>query len=599
MRRWLALGTALAALTPAFAQPPDDANARRDALEWAVALRGRIRTMSNPVVATFGLARLGGVVCAQDPTSGAGIFREAFTALDNIPANAFEQRGTTPLPAASFSGLWKFTTSSAGQCDKSLAGIATTDRARARMAEERQRANLTLRRAYELLDPNLALDRASQMNRADQLVAAAMEAGDPAMLDIALLTQTLSLLRDRAPDLSDQLFTGALDFVMSPAVPIPDNLQELGKYLFTAPQYVRRPDIEQAHDSFEIGGIIVENLMATRDSANPDNIEQYLQAVTDLLANNDSVSFNPVVTYALVYQMLPRARDLAPDRVDALEKALAQLQSLGAAAQVQANLGPWLVPDPDANAAARDYYYTGKIRKLASAGGFDDARDLLAQLSDASLRTQVKALVDFAEAAHDIGQKRLDEALSLANLLRPGVKRTMLYAGLISAGGRDLALQVLPMAQRDAALLPAEQRVRLNSALATGMLKADVDTAFTVLDSLIRAYNDVYISPRRGRFDPRSARRTYEARADTSTDTALILPASGGFYEAVQTGFGRQNFRLRVPGVDAFGLGDFLIQAGGRADPAHLGAMLLSLRDENTQANALIDLAAGRMRAAR
>src|SRR5690242_747152 len=61
MRRWLALGTALAALSPAFAQPPEDANARRDALEWAVALRGRIRTMSNPVVAAFGLTRLGGV----------------------------------------------------------------------------------------------------------------------------------------------------------------------------------------------------------------------------------------------------------------------------------------------------------------------------------------------------------------------------------------------------------------------------------------------------------------------------------------------------------------------------------------------------------
>jgi hypothetical protein len=311
------------------------------------------------------------------------------------------------------------------------------------------------------------------------------------------------------------------------------------------------------------------------------------------------VSVNPVVSFALAYQMLPRASELAPDQLDALQKAVAALQGQSAAAQVQANLGPASAPDPESGGpAARDYWYTGKIRGAAAAGRFDEARDLLVRLSNSGLRAQVKALVDFSESAADIGRKDFDGAMTMANLLRPGVKRSLLYAGIVIAAKPELGLQVLQMATRDAALLPAEQRARVDCALAAGLVRVDEESAFTMMGEIVKAYNDIYTSPRRGRFDPKSARRIYSGGADTYTDTSLILPVRDGFYEAVDTGLGRQNFRLRVPGVDAFTIPAFLASAA-QTDPARLDAILSSLRDENTEVNSWIDLAAARIKAAR
>uniref|UniRef100_Q01PG6 Uncharacterized protein n=1 Tax=Solibacter usitatus (strain Ellin6076) TaxID=234267 RepID=Q01PG6_SOLUE len=76
------------------------------------------------------------------------------------------------------------------------------------------------------------------------------------------------------------------------------------------------------------------------------------------------------------------------------------------------------------------------------------------------------------------------------------------------------------------------------------------------------------------------------------------MTGNRGFYEAVQTERGRQNFVLRVPGVDAFTLSGFLGAAVG-VDVDRLGAILTSLNDENTQAAAWVTLAEVRLKAAR
>ena len=63
--------------------------------------------------------------------------------------------------------------------------------------------------------------------------------------------------------------------------------------------------------------------------------------------------------------------------------------------------------------------------------------------------------------------------MGMANLLKPGIKRSLLYIshdGSASAN-RDAALQVMPLATKDIGPLPAEQRVRLLSALATGLVR--------------------------------------------------------------------------------------------------------------------------------
>jgi len=263
---------------------------------------------------------------------------------------------------------------------------------------------------------------------------------------------------------------------------------------------------------------------------------------------------------------------------------------------VISGLGTPQNPDPDSgDPAARNFWLTGQIQGAIGAGEFDRARQLMGRVDDQPVRGQLGSLIAFAESARAIEQKS-EMAMGLANLLRPGIKRSLLYIGMIAAATRrDDATQVLPLASKDISLLPAEQRLRLNAALAASLVKWDPEAAFGVLNLVITAYNDVRTNPRRGRFDPASVRRVFNPKSDGSSDSSLILPGNRGFYEAVQTQRGRHNFGLRAPGVSVFTLNGLLSAAGG-IDPDRLSAAILAVRDETTQSAAWVTLAAMRLR---
>ncbi len=554
--------------------------------------------MSNPVVRVYGTAGLAHVVCPVDPAAASSLYRDAIASLFNLPENAFGERGTTVLPVGSFSGLWKYVIPAALKCDPGLVAVAENPRARERMAAEHAGANATLRRATELLSPNMPLDKQNMLDRAAQTGGAAIEAGDPDTLDLSLLSLLLSSLNTRAPDLADDLFARSIAFVMADPAPSPDGLQTLAKFLFTTPDQVKTADEDQRGRSYTISGATIENLTATRASANPDNIEALLEATLKLLDIPNAVNRNPVVAYALAYQLLPRARDLMPDRAPDLEKAIAQLEAENASSQVQAKLGSVENPDQESgDPAKRISWLISQILSAFSGGQIERAYQLVPSVNDVAIRGQLKALISFAEASRAI-ENRDEQAVSMANQLRPGIKRSLLYISYIARAPRlDLALQVVPLAAKDISQLPAEQRVRLLAALAAALLRTDVDSSLAVLNQLVDAYNDVRVNPRRGRFDPASARRTYTPNS-TAGDSSLIMAGNRGFYEAVQSERGRHNFTLRAPGADAFTMADFLAAAAA-VDPDRLSAVFPGLHDENTQAAAWVKLAQVRLKSAR
>ena len=565
-------------------------------MEWSVSLRGYMAQMANPVVRIYGTASLARTVCPVDQSAASSLYREAISSLFNLADDVFKDRGTTPLPVGSFSGLWKFVIPAALKCDPGLVAVAENQRARERMTEERNGANATLRRAYELLSPQLTLDKTTMMDRAAQIGGAALEAGDPDTLDISLLSLLLSTLNPRAPDLADDLFERSLDFVMSEPAPSPDSLQTLAKFLFTAPDMTDQPEEDQRNRNYTIAGATVENLTATRTSANPDNIEALIESTIKLLGIPNAVNRNPVVAYALAYQLLPRARDLVPDRAPDLEKAMVQLAAENAsAALVQAKLGAMENPDPESgDPAARTAWLVSQIRSALMAGQFDRANQLLTSVSDRPARTQMAALCGFEEAAQAV-PKRREQAVRLTNQLKPGVKRSLLYIAIIANETRlDLALEVLALASKDIATLPAEQRVRLLSALAKALLHVDVDSSLGVLNQLVDAYNDVRVNPRKEKFDPAAARRIFNSGG--GSDSSFVMAGSRGFYEAIQLPRGRQNFPLRAPGADAFSIAAFL-PAAAAIDRDRLGAIVTGLRDENIQAGAWVKLAEVRLKA--
>lgn len=562
----------------------------RDGLEWAVALRGRFREMHNPVVATYALGRLASLVCAKDRTAGSGLFREALTRLNMLPDRAFSDTGPV-LPASSFSGLWKSIMPEALRCDPAIGGLVNADHIRARIAEERRKANYNLSTAREIVDP--------QPDRAAQLADAAMAASDPNVLDITVLSHFLCELRDRAPDLADDLFPKALDFVTAPAEPRLDLLLELGKYLFTAPWLLEKlgSDRKELEDVFSIGGSTVANLMAARESANSDDVESYMKSALTVLTATGNPNYDPIVAYAIAYQLLPKARESMPESADQLEKVLVQLESQAgaSAAEIQSKLGrAQLLEDAGGPLLMGSDRPIGRALRLALANRFQEARDTLVSAGDSDVESQVKGLIDFAEAADAIGRKDIARASYLANSLRPGVKRSLLYAGIMSVAGRAVASEELKLAMRDVETLSAEQRMFVLSALGAAMLHADLDWTLTVVNQMVSAANDASTRPRRVKFEPKSV-RVFSATAERTTDGSLIVFGSRGLYEVVAGSLKRHQFRLQVPGVVRFTLPAFLGDAGA-IDAKQLEAAVLGLRDENRQTSALNALAALRLK---
>jgi len=577
----LALVTASAQQKPAAPLAADDP---ADTLAWAAALAGRFREMHNPVIRAHAVGRVAALVCNQDQGAGTTLFREALADVDLLPDDAFSDSRQV-LPVSSLSGLWKSLLPAAARCDPALARFVTGDRIQARLADERQHANYFLSVAKgSLIDTP---------DRAAQLAEAALDAGDPAAFNMPLLTRFLSELRDRAPDLADDLFPKALDFVASASNPSPALLAELGKYLFTAPQLLERPDKDLAQQSYRIGNSAVPMLTATRHSANPEDVKAYLDSAVTVLKANASAYYDPVMAYAIGFQMLPKANDLAPSLVDPLQRAMTAIESLVASytGVIQSAYGGSGSPDPEGGEAAprRDRTVRDVFRAIG-AHRFDRARDLQRSLDPPAVRGQVASLIDFAEAAQAISQRDTDRASRLANGLHGGVKRGLLYAGIIATAGGDVARNEFQLAMQDSELLPSEQRVGVLSAITQAMLGVDVESALLALNQLVIASNDATAEPRRERFEPRLI-----GKSAPSSDSPLILLGRRGVYEVVDAGRNRERFPLTVPGVEALSL-PAVVQSARPVDPARLEAILLELRDENQQAAALTALVALRLK---
>jgi hypothetical protein len=224
---------------------------------------------------------------------------------------------------------------------------------------------------------------------------------------------------------------------------------------------------------------------------------------------------------------------------------------------------------------------------------FGEARDLLKSVDDLPVRSQVGPLIDFAESAAALEKRDVQWSFTLANTLRGGVKRTLLYAGLAAAArDRGEALGYVSLGLHDMEILPAEQRMLVTAALSGAVLGVDADSGFSALNLFVKAANDAYDRPRQGRFDPQVFRKQAAAsKATTFSDSSLILANSRCLCEVIDSGGGRHNFTLKAPGVQATQLTGVLRNAKG-VDTGRVEAILLALKDETLMASGLNALAA-------
>jgi hypothetical protein len=529
-----------------------------------------MRDLHNPVAAIWGQARVAALLCQDDPASAAAVFRQAIHSLGFLPSNAFSAPAAV-LPVASFSGLWGYVSRTSVRCDPALGQYLDANAARKRIEEERRAANDRISEARERISDN--------PDRAAQIAAGALEAAGPDTFDMEAGAKFLAKLRDRAPDLADELFPRALALIQASRAPSVETLMQLGAYLFTSQRQLETDDADMRTDLIQMSGASYPQLTAVRHSANRDDVSSYIDTSIALMKAKDNPGLDANAAYILGSEMLQVARDSAPDAVEPLRAAMADLG--------------FSQPAPGIEGAPSEL--SGAMTPIfaAIAGErFEDARSMLMDLSSQAVRGEVGYLIDFAEASRDVRQKETGLALHLANSQRPGIKRALLYAAVVGgAASRETALSSLHLALRDVQLLPAEQRACVLSALASATLPVDRDNAFPVIASLIDALNAADANPRRGRFDPKSLRAIFSRMNDTSTDSALIACGARGAYEVVDGGSERRSFALRAGAVETFTLPAFLERISTEIDFDRLEACLLSLRDETRQAAALAALA--------
>jgi hypothetical protein len=513
---------------------------------------------------------------------GSGLLRQALQSLDSLGDSAFVDSSEV-LAVSSFSALARFVLQPAVKCDPALGIHLSTDRVRARMQREKEAANSNVSLARGTIDRN--------PDRAAQLLAGAIAAGEPYQLDLSAVIRCLSELREPAPELADELFEEALAFTARTGAPHPGFLGELGKYLFTSEKLLDYPDREQRNDTLTIAGSSVTDFRENRHSANSDAQLAYLESLK--LMYNDQVAWarDPVLSYAIVHQILPVIGNIAPDdlaRFERIQNELA-LNAAAGAAQVNAQLTPEEgVPLEGINPALRRDRLIAKFRTEWSSGRLDRAAELMSRIDDQVVRSQLDGLMRWGQVLAAMRQKNFDRAMSLAHVFQPGARRALLYTSIAGVTkDRVLAQEAVKLAWRDVEPMPAEQRAYLLMPIAARMFDLGQDTAYTVLGQVVTAFNDARTRPRRFRFNARAERTLFNANKDPNLEGNILIRNGRGVSEALDSGRSRFSFPLQPPGVDAFDLPK-LVQYAKTADTERIESVLLQLRNEAKLVSALV-----------
>jgi len=571
------------------------AEAARARVSFAVGLRSRFQNLKSPVNNTWATARLATVVCPADPVAASGMFVDAIRALNALPESAFTDTNSL-LAASSFPALAKLVLAGARGCDPATESQAAGDTIRARIEAARRNANSQVANADGLAD--------SEPDRAAQMVAAGIGAADPEQFDFERLVSVLCKIRSRAPDLADELFADALQLALEPEAPNPGVLQELGRYLFVPKLMANYPDEQGKSDSGTVDGSTLLKLETERHSASPDLIADYIQYSSQTLKDTQAPAREPLVAYALAYQLLAKAKDLQLQNTADLEQLTDRLMLLAgdSVSAIQIYLkDSTAIPLSDVDQGSRNALLLGVVLGQWRARHMDAAREAVTRISDQAARQQLGDLMVYGDAAAALEKKDPDYAMRISPGLPRGMKHAMLYTGMAS-GTRDSiqAIEYLQLALKEIEPFFPDQQSFLLSAIAAGMWKVDRDRTYSILNQLVASMNAASDQPRRQKFDPTAVRKLFDSEMKGASDGEQIIKGRHALSEVVEVGggrgsddrdkTGRRSFPLDLPAVRTFDLNRLMPVLKG-ADPARLEAIAVGLRDESQRVQALVALA--------
>jgi hypothetical protein len=408
-------------------------------------------------------------------------------------------------------------------------------------------------------------------------------------LNLSSFVKVLIQLRAASPDLADGLFPLAVNAVMTSDPPLPMEFGELAAYLFPTETSVQFYDAFLA--VFSERGIpcdcelpAMPNFMAAELKGDRELATAFLASAVRLLQNSQSTYEDPDGAFALAWQLLPKARELAVEYAGELEGALLIVEPLAGtdAAKIRAKFGT--APNPrkvDYGSPEGDVAALGQACSDFKAGNYGAASGGLSGVADASARAQVAALIQFALQAISVPKNNAEQILDREIYPDSGAKRSLLYAAIAPATSNGTgALKAVTLGLKDAEPLTAGQRVCILPALAIAALPAAPDQAVAILKQLVASDNAVAGNSGSGGAEGGAS----------SANAPDIRCRAAGPVEMVQAHESKLAFPLRAPGVDVFTISAFLEQAKAAEFP-QLESAVLELRDETHMVNGLLALA--------
>ena len=585
---------------------PETAARRQEALLYVQGLAKRFQTFQDRPVAVRALTSLASVVCKYDATTAEGLYWKAFRTLDKIENLPIAE--SLELGEESYGRLRSVIVSQAAKCDGELARKINDAGTKGESDERAQQvAASALRAALSL--------------REEDAQQAARLAGDVAGNSFALrpvhLTQFVMFLvqlRPQSEAEADSLFLQALGQAAARPAGVAEALSILGNYPFTHPG-TKSPDEDSLRVTF-IGNSNIYILSKNRSTIPLGVTRAYLTAAVQLLLLPVADPGERASRYGLAYQLLPMAREFAPELAPLLEQRMQELSSALPEKLTQDTVPERLGGKTTGKSTEEmvgeidetlDVERREELRYFAFtsywiAGQFAEAREIAQQMDDRDLRRQALTLVDFGEALETLREGDRETALQLTADLPPGVKRALLYLGVaaehVKEGESDRALDALRLSLEDTGRVDLRHRPYLLLAMSKVAASVDQQWAVTILQQAVDALNDMdHREKGTHGAGPGSWSRDSRPRGVPAPEGVEIRATSNGFNMVFEFGDRRSSFYLRIPGVTGYDLPNVL-PAFASADAEQVEAIVSGLHSERRLALGLAHAAEARLQKA-
>lgn len=386
----------------------------------------------------------------------------------------------------------------------------------------------------------------------------------------------LILLRLKDEAAANALFLNVLNRLVAEPIVDGDTLLRLGTYVFTSPRIApNQPGVAVVG----IGNLAVYDITADRPNVPRELVRAYLEAAAMILTRPVTNDEQRAWYYVAGYLLSAKTQKFAPELTGTITAAMQSLlPHVPKDLTKESTYGSLEVADlkdeketlkeieKEQDEPVRDARYLSLMFDAWTQSDFAQARVIAAKISDAEVRNQLAALIDFGTAVNMVEHKSIVEAEIMAAKLPQGIEASVLWLGIAHA-------------HAEAADLP-KTSYAINASLAAARKVDDGRRPFLILTAASEL----------AALDPLVSGATLIEAIKEFNEQKIEEKARVQWSQRVKAGLLWREFPLKIKGVE-FGL-ERSIRALSRADLEGTLTALDGLKNEQHRADALLAVTA-------